>query len=271
MDDCGIYYDARRPSRLEHLLQHEPFDTALLLRARALIARIRLSRVTKYNVTGKMWRVPHEAQSKPTLLVIGQVEGDQSWLRGQSRYTSNEAFLRAVRVAYPNHYILFKPHPDVAAALRPGAVPDSVAARYCHATVATYDLDTLLQHVDEVHVMTSLTGFEALLRGKRVITHGAPFYAGWGLTVDLALPAAVAARRQRQLTVDALAAATLILYPWYVSAVTSRFTTPERLLDEITLMREGRLCITRETRYFAVALQLRQRCLAAWKRLRAWP
>ena len=32
--------------------------------------------------------------------------------------------------------------------------------------------------------MTSLTGFDALLRGKRVVTHGLPFYAGWGLTTD---------------------------------------------------------------------------------------
>jgi capsular polysaccharide export protein len=37
---------------------------------------------------------------------------------------------------------------------------------------------------DVVHTMTSLSGFDALLRGKRVVVHGQPFYAGWGLTED---------------------------------------------------------------------------------------
>ena len=36
-----------------------------------------------------------------------------------------------------------------------------------------------------METMTSLAGFEALLRGKPVTTHGQPFYAGWGLTEDI--------------------------------------------------------------------------------------
>ena len=43
--------------------------------------------------------------------------------------------------------------------------------------------------------MTSLLGFEAMLRGVKVTTTGAPFYAGWGLTRDLGeLPARRTAR-----------------------------------------------------------------------------
>ena len=57
---------------------------------------------------------------------------------------------------------------------------------------------------------------EALLRGKEVITHGMPFYAGWGLTRDLRpLPP----RRGRRRTLDELVAGTLILYPRYVDPV----------------------------------------------------
>ncbi len=56
--------------------------------------------------------------------------------------------------------------------------------------------------------MTSLTGFEALLRGKAVFTYGLPFYAGWGLTQDRhAHP-----RRHRRLSIDELVAAALIGY-----------------------------------------------------------
>ncbi|MEZ5684748.1 MAG: hypothetical protein R3D78_02115 [Paracoccaceae bacterium] len=43
----------------------------------------------------------------------------------------------------------------------------------------------LIDIVDEVWTMTSLLGFEALLRGKSVTCAGMPFYAGWGLTRDL--------------------------------------------------------------------------------------
>jgi len=77
--------------------------------------------------------------------------------------------------------------------------------------------------------MTSLTGFEALLRGKPVRCEGLPFYAGWGLTDD----SHVCPRRLRRLTLDALIAGALILYPAYVSQVTGHFTTPERALEEL--------------------------------------
>lgn len=85
-----------------------------------------------------------------------------------------------------------------------------------------------------MHVLTSLAGFEALLRGKRVVCYGQPFYAGWGLTEDK-VPVR---RRSRQLSLEALVAGTLILYPTYVSRTTGRFTTPERALDELDQWRQ---------------------------------
>jgi capsular polysaccharide export protein len=71
--------------------------------------------------------------------------------------------------------------------------------------------------VDEVHVNTSLAGFEALLRGKCVTTHGVPFYAGWGLTRDLG---PVPVRRTARRSLDELVAATLLQYPRYLDPVT---------------------------------------------------
>ena len=85
----------------------------------------------------------------------------------------------------------------------------------------------LLNDVDEVHVMTSLAGFEALLRGKRVVCHGSPFYAGWGLTEDR-LPHP---RRTRRIGLDELVAASLILYPLYIGACGT--LEPERALNEL--------------------------------------
>ena len=83
--------------------------------------------------------------------------------------------------------------------------------------------------MEEVHTLTSLTGFEALLRGLSVTCWGQPFYAGWGLTRDQApLP-----RRVRRLTLDHMVAGALLLYPRYQDPVTELPTTPEALLDRL--------------------------------------
>lgn len=75
---------------------------------------------------------------------------------------------------------------------------------------------SLIEMVDEVHVNTSLAGFEALLRQKSVTTYGVPFYAGWGLTKDLG---PVPQRRTTKRNLDELVAATLLLYPRYLDPV----------------------------------------------------
>lgn len=90
---------------------------------------------------------------------------------------------------------------------------------------------TLLDRVDAVHVLTSLTGFEALLRGRDVTCHGVPFYAGWGLTRDLA---PVPTRRGRQRTLAELVAAVLIVYPRYLDPVTGLPCPPEVLISRMT-------------------------------------
>jgi len=60
--------------------------------------------------------------------------------------------------------------------------------------------------------MTSLLGFEALLRGVPVTTTGAPFYAGWGLTQDVGN---IPTRRDARPKLAGLVHATLIDYPRY--------------------------------------------------------
>lgn len=84
--------------------------------------------------------------------------------------------------------------------------------------------------VDEVHTLTSLTGFEALLRGIEVHAYGGPFYAGWGLTNDrIDFP-----RRKAGLSLEELIAGTLILYPSYYDWQTKGFCTPEDICYRLT-------------------------------------
>ncbi|WP_260986408.1 capsular polysaccharide biosynthesis protein [Bordetella genomosp. 13] len=237
-DDVGVYYDATAASRLEQLLAHGEYPPALLARAAALRLALCAAKITKYNLSGVPgWQRPNV--ENPVLLVPGQVETDASIRYGHSGIRHNLQLLQAVRRARPDAYILYKPHPDVQAQLRRAGQDEDKARQWCDEIIGEAFLPDLLAQVDEVHVLTSLTGFEALLRDVPVHTYGQPFYAGWGLTQDMALQDAVRARRQRVLTLDQLVAGALILYPTYVSRVTRRFTTPERALQELIDWRAG--------------------------------
>ncbi|HDS1736321.1 capsular polysaccharide biosynthesis protein [Pseudomonas sp. BP8] len=231
VDDLGIYYDATRPSRLEHILANDPFNADLLARAEALRLAICRAGLTKYNLPGEHWQRPAEARQ--VILVTGQVEGDASIRFGGNRIRSNLQLLRAVREHNPQAWVLYKPHPEVLAGTRERGDDEAQTVDWCDEVIGNTPLQQLLEVVDEVHVLTSQSGFEALLRGVPVTTYGQPFYAGWGLTRDMDLQPQLQARRTRQLTLDQLVAGTLLLYPTYVSRITNRFTTAEQTLYEL--------------------------------------
>jgi len=152
--------------------------------------------------------------------------------RGGSRLGGNLALLRAVRAEQPDAVILYKPHPDVEAGMRRGTIPAAEARRLADAVLTGTPIAALYDMVEEVHCIASLAGFEALLRGRRVVTHGRPFYAGWGLTTDRDPPP----RRGRHLTLDELVAGALILYPRYWDPVTGLPCAPELLLERFATM-----------------------------------
>ena len=237
VDEQGIYYDATRPSTLESLLAGHAFDDALRGRARALRERIVALGLTKYNVGDGAWSRPPGVRR--VVLVPGQVESDASLAWGAPGLRSNLDLLRAARASAPGAYLVYKPHPDVVARLRRAGAGEEQAAQFCDEVVVDRPMHRLLDAVDEVHVLTSLAGFEALLRGRHVVTHGQPFYAGWGLTEDRIPPV----RRGRRLSLDELVAGALILYPSYLSPATGCFTTPERAIDDLVAWR--RMGLTR--------------------------
>ena len=231
LDDVGIYYDATRPSRLERILASEVFEPQLLARAKALRLAICAAGLTKYNLPGASWQ--RQPQARQVILVTGQVEGDASIRFGGNRIRSNLQLLRAVREQNPDAWVLYKPHPEVLAGTRARGDDEAQTVNWCDEVIGDTPLQQLLEVVDEVHVLTSQSGFEALLRGVPVTTYGQPFYAGWGLTRDMDLEPQVVARRNRALSLDELVAGVLLLYPTYVSRITNRFTTPEQTLYEL--------------------------------------
>ena len=223
-DDLGIYYDPTRPSRLEDLIARRaslrPDQEA---RARRLIAALTDLGVTKYNLGGALPDLPEGR----LVLVPGQVEDDASILLGAGKVRTNLALLQAARDANPGAVILYKPHPDVAAGLRPGAIE---AGDLADLVLPRADPAALLPRVDAVWTMTSGLGFEALLRGVPVTCLGAPFYAGWGLTTDLG---EVPDRRRARPGLEGLAYAVLIDYPRYHDPVTNRPCPVEVAVDRL--------------------------------------
>ena len=210
-DDLGIYYDPTRPSRLEALITaRETLRPDQQLRAERLVARLTEGGLSKYNLGGALPELPGGRR----ILVPGQVEDDASIRKGAGTIHTNLDLLRAVREANPDAVIIYKPHPDVEAGLRAG---DIAASDLADVIASGTDPAALLMQVQEVWTITSLTGFEALLRGVKVTTLGAPFYAGWGLTTDLGQ---VPARRGARPSLFGLVHAALIDYPRYLDPVT---------------------------------------------------
>lgn len=237
IDTTGIYFDPGRISDLEHLLESAPIGVALLRRAERLRRAILAAGITKYNVGMPDRDTRYFLPDREAILVPGQVEDDASvkaciprhFVRGRGE-SINMALLRAVRHRNPLAYIVYKPHPDVIAGRRKGALTDADAMCFADRIARNVSIVPLIEQCDRLETLSSLSGFEALIRGKPVTVHGAPFYAGWGLTEDLSsIP-----RRTRRLNLDELVAVALLLYPRYLDPASRKPCPAEMLVDALS-------------------------------------
>ncbi|MDI3335371.1 capsular polysaccharide biosynthesis protein [Defluviimonas aestuarii] len=225
-DRRGIYYDPARESDLERLVAAGPPQGGEV-RAERLIARLVRFGLSKYNLdAGAMPDLPKGHR----ILVPGQVEDDASIRLGAGKEHTNAALLARVRAENPDAIVIYKPHPDVEAGLRTGAVPETEAMSHANMIVRGASPAALIEAVDEVWTITSTLGFEALLRGKPVTCLGMPFYGGWGLTRDL-FP--TPARRKARPTLAAFVHAALIAYPRYTDPLTGLPCPPEVIVDRL--------------------------------------
>ncbi len=225
-DNIGIYFDPTQPSRLEHILQNTFFPPALIEEAKLLKKEILKSKISKYNIDSH--KTLNLSQDRIIILVTGQVEDDASIAYGSPGET-NLSLLKQVRKENPQSYILYKPHPDVLSGNRIGQIAPQIALKYCDEIIDNVSLSSAIEVVDEVHTLTSLSGFEALLYGKKVVTYGMPFYAGWGLTIDKQTNP----RRNRKLNLEELIAGAYILYPQYIHPKTLQTCSPNVLIKAL--------------------------------------
>ncbi|MBV6633625.1 MAG: capsular polysaccharide biosynthesis protein [Alphaproteobacteria bacterium] len=240
LDKRGIYFNPNVPSDLEHLLLTYDFDSdsALVDRAKAGITRLRKLGLSKYNHAKPVdLEAVYGPKDRPRVLVLGQVEEDQSIQYGCDGAFDNNALVRAAAEAHPDAQIIYKPHPDVLAGDRDRlSNPDDV--RDIALVVDTpMTIDQAFETIDHVHTATSLAGFEALLRGLKVTTHGRPFYAGWGVTEDRLPPL----NPRRELTIEQVFAAAYLLYPIYCHPETGARLRFEEALDVLAAERDRML------------------------------
>lgn len=229
-DDVGIYFDTTSPSRLENILNYHKFSSSELEAAKKLKDILIDSKISKYNDDKD--GIISSKNGKKIALVIGQVEDDAS-VRIGADGMKNIELLEQARLNSPNSHIIYKPHPDVVSGNRIGLVDIDQALKYCDEVLEGVSMPTLLDLADEIHTMTSTSGLEAILRGKRVICYGRPFWAGWGLSDDKKPQP----RRYRSLSSDELVAGAYLLYPKYVHPINLK---PCNASDLILALQEQR-------------------------------
>ena len=235
LDPDGIYFDPERPSRLEKIIEAGEFGEDELEMARRVREKLLTSRLSKYNHQTHAPLDLSAAAGRRVVFIPGQVADDASLAKGCVDVADNTTLIRIVRETNPEAFIVYKPHPDVTSGNRKGKVPVDVLVACCDLVVENASIPDCLEQADEVHTMTSLVGFEALMRGIPVHVYGRPFYAGWGLTNDQhSIP-----RRTRRCDVDELIAAALLRYPEYYDWDAGMFCDAETVIDRLAGQRRS--------------------------------
>jgi len=264
IDDLGIYFDPTKPSRLEVLLQQQDVSEVEQQRALEVMKLLRENRISKYSVSS-------ETESKNALfpinqkriLVIGQVQGDASLMYGADEIKTNRQLLETARAENPDAYIVYKPHPDVVSGNRDDGMDFGVKSgvcktiNFCDHVETEVSIEVALEQCDEVHTITSLAGFEALLCGRKVVTYGKPFYAGWGLTEDRC----GFERRTRKRTLAELVYISYILYPGYLDLGSGEFTSIEKTICALIKERDeyrGNINVTGIRKYVNIVRNIKK-------------
>jgi len=244
MDSKTPYFDATQASDLEILLNRYDFDSHPNVVANATLLMHKMIELgtSKYNhVPLVANNLLYGAKTRKRILVIGQVEEDASIKYGCESNISNTDLIRIASKENPEAEIIYKPHPDVLNRHRRMLSDPTDVNNLCYILERDVPIAQALASIDHVYTITSLAGFEAVIRGIKVTTLGCPFYSCWGLTDDRQNNR----RRTRSLTKEQLFAGALVLYPKYYNYQTGQkiqldeaLNLIESLKQHITLSRE---------------------------------
>lgn len=236
IDKNGIYFDSSKMSDLESILLETDFNKnkKFLEKAKWCLKEIRDSGISKYNeTTSSLIAAFYGEKVAKRILVLGQVEDDQSLLYGCEQVVRNADLIQLAIEENPGAQIFYKSHPDYLSGNRRELSPIEKINGPFTLIPFKCSLKSSLLDVDKVYTLTSLGGFEALIHGVPVTTVGAPFYSGWGVTDDRY----IITRRNRVLTVEEIFAAAYIMYPQYRDPISGQSidicSVIERIKEEV--------------------------------------
>ncbi len=179
MDSQAPYFDTTRPNDLTDLVANFDFeqggyDETL---AQEMLDYYVSHRVSKYNHQPYVDVVPiYGIKNEKRILVLGQVPHDDSLKYGGGIGITLLDLVNKAIVENPDAQIIVKPHPMT---LDDPSTVTALTELDCLILTQSIHLVDALETVDHVYTITSLGGFEALLRGKTVTVLGSPFYAEW--------------------------------------------------------------------------------------------
>ena len=235
IDDKSVYYDARRPSRLENLLNSDRVLTdEQLRRARGVIEKIRETKVTKYNLA-PIYEPDVGRVGMPKVLVIDQAYQDFSIPFGLADDASFESMLACAIKENHDADILVKTHPEAFRGGRKGYFTGTKRVGNVYPYTDPICPLSLLEYVDKVYCVTTQMGFEALMCGKQVTCFGMPFYGGWGLTDDRVK----CARRTRSRSLEEVFHFAYIEYARYMNPSTGQLCEIEEAIDYLVEKRDA--------------------------------
>ncbi|XWO13360.1 Glycosyl transferase family 2 [Candidatus Hepatincola sp. Pdp] len=198
LDDLSMHYDANKVSRLEQKLNStEKLTKTNLVRAQQNITTIVTNNLSKYNdhLELDLPKGINLGFKNKKILVIDQAMKDNAVLYGKINKKHFNDMVKCAIAENPDADIIIKTHPDMifnqSRIQYKSKNPKSGYISHLSESDGIISIKNnnvnpiaLLKKVDKVYVCSSLMGMEALMCGKEVITFGAPFYAGWGLTDD---------------------------------------------------------------------------------------
>ncbi|MEA2019526.1 MAG: hypothetical protein U9N59_13890, partial [Campylobacterota bacterium] len=175
-DSKGIYFDSSTESDLNYILKTNAihYTDEQLEESKKLINTITTKGISKYNFPKKDENIEYKIENKKVVLVVGQVEDDMSIKYGCSRSTTNLNLIQNAREENKDAFIIYKPHPDTLTGIRKAKSTLAQWKEYVNEVDTTHRLDSLIKYSEHIYTITSLSGFEALMYGKKVTCFGSP-------------------------------------------------------------------------------------------------
>ena len=213
LDTKGLHYNPEETSDIEEILNNHTFSEQELASAKTCMDLMQDLALSKYNPPSLNTDNQAVIKIRKRVVVLGQVDDDMSIRLGNPDRWSMIELIRLAKLENPDADILYRPHPDIFQGYQTSKFKKRPVEKICELASPEIPLSEFLDTVDHVYTITSLSGLEALLKGKKVTVVGAAFYAGWGLTDDrITFP-----RRTAKRTLLELYAGVYLKYPRYLA------------------------------------------------------